>query len=379
MGFDPESGRWTEAATADAELYPPLPQRYLATVIDLALVYFVVTGLWLAIQGTGFIPSWIHVLGFIVILLLYEPIGTSNFCTLGQRITGIRIRSSDGAYQIDLTSAIFRSISKLVLAIPSLFVVFTNRRRRALHDLIVGSTAFTVQAANRIEAEREAELKRLSASLAEIGCLGASPAELNAADLNAADLGLTAEQQLARISDFVRQEMERGWEIEALESRLLELGLDRDALAAAIAATGDPALARKMARRKVKEGSIWLLGGLFVTFVSFSSASPGETYIITWGAVLYGLVRLFQGLRDIDSRTESEDSPVSNGSEFQKEGDDSSGLEMDSPGAEPGAVARADGDASPGWFTGLKIVLALLAIASFAYLITQIAAGKLHW
>jgi hypothetical protein len=45
-------------------------------------------------------------------------------------------------------------------------------------------------------------------------------------------------------------------------------------------------------------GALWLVGGLAVTAGSFSMAhgAGGGRYVVTTGAIAYGLVRLFRGL-----------------------------------------------------------------------------------
>jgi hypothetical protein len=56
----------------------------------------------------------------------------------------------------------------------------------------------------------------------------------------------------------------------------------------------------RSANRDLTVGGAWLLGGLLVTFVSYSMAasSPGGGhYVIATGAMLYGLLRLIRGLK----------------------------------------------------------------------------------
>jgi hypothetical protein len=47
-------------------------------------------------------------------------------------------------------------------------------------------------------------------------------------------------------------------------------------------------------------GSAWILGGLIITVVTYAVAasSPGGGhYFIAWGAMLYGALRLFRGMK----------------------------------------------------------------------------------
>ena len=51
-----------------------------------------------------------------------------------------------------------------------------------------------------------------------------------------------------------------------------------------------------LAKRRLIHGGFWLAGGLLVTAVTYRSASPGATYLVAWGAILFGAVQLLQGL-----------------------------------------------------------------------------------
>lgn len=52
---------------------------------------------------------------------------------------------------------------------------------------------------------------------------------------------------------------------------------------------------RAVAVRNMVVGGLWCVGGIVVTAVSYSSAEPGGTYIITWGAVLFGAIQFLKG------------------------------------------------------------------------------------
>jgi hypothetical protein len=46
----------------------------------------------------------------------------------------------------------------------------------------------------------------------------------------------------------------------------------------------------------LKVGLAWLVGGLVVTAVSFAVAEDGGTYVLAWGAVLFGGLQALRGL-----------------------------------------------------------------------------------
>lgn len=53
---------------------------------------------------------------------------------------------------------------------------------------------------------------------------------------------------------------------------------------------------RDEASRNVLMGSVICLLGIVVTVGSYSSASAGGSYVVAWGAIIFGGVRLFRGL-----------------------------------------------------------------------------------
>ncbi len=39
-------------------------------------------------------------------------------------------------------------------------------------------------------------------------------------------------------------------------------------------------------------GSLWFFGGIICTAISYTSASPGGSYVVTWGAIIYGAMKI---------------------------------------------------------------------------------------
>jgi hypothetical protein len=58
---------------------------------------------------------------------------------------------------------------------------------------------------------------------------------------------------------------------------------------------GRAALAGQYARRMLY-GVLWAVGGTIVTVASYEAASAGGTYIIAWGAILFGIIDFLRGL-----------------------------------------------------------------------------------
>jgi len=43
-------------------------------------------------------------------------------------------------------------------------------------------------------------------------------------------------------------------------------------------------------------GALWCGGGILITALTYTMAIGGGTYIIAWGAILFGAIQFFKGL-----------------------------------------------------------------------------------
>ena len=43
-------------------------------------------------------------------------------------------------------------------------------------------------------------------------------------------------------------------------------------------------------------GALWFIGGVAVTAVTYAAATGGGTYVVTYGAILYGVIQFCVGL-----------------------------------------------------------------------------------
>jgi len=123
----------------DQTKYPVILRRYLATSIDVIIILYVFNFFISLLQSYNDNESRVMIWTGIVILFLYEPLFTSMFCTMGQKITGIRVRKLDSGERLSIPVACLRTIVKLVLGIISFFSIPVTRKRRALHDFAAGS------------------------------------------------------------------------------------------------------------------------------------------------------------------------------------------------------------------------------------------------
>jgi len=55
------------------------------------------------------------------------------------------------------------------------------------------------------------------------------------------------------------------------------------------------ALPDPIAKRKMKRGALWCVGGIAVTLLTYTLATGGGSYIVAWGAIIFGAIEFFQG------------------------------------------------------------------------------------
>jgi len=118
---------------------PTILRRYLSTFIDGVFILFVFIFASLAIDSDSVLAGYARIAVFLGMFFLYEPIFTSRFCTLGQKITGIRVRTIGSHKNISIPAAYLRIVIKLLLGFISLLSIPFTRDRRAIHDFASGS------------------------------------------------------------------------------------------------------------------------------------------------------------------------------------------------------------------------------------------------
>ena len=102
------------------------------------------------------------------------------------------------------------------------------------------------------------------------------------------------ERALSYAKDVLRQGMPRA----AVEEVLRAQGFDAAAAAAIVAQADGAKNERRVAgRRHMITGAVVCTIGIVITAVSYSSAvEGGGSYVITWGAIVFGGIQFFRGL-----------------------------------------------------------------------------------
>lgn len=122
-------------------VYPGVSERVKAALIDTFLLVGIMVMLWLVFSSFDNVADEVRMVSFAIVFVLYDPLFTSlNGGTIGHMVMNIEVKKR--AHQqknISVVAAIIRYLIKVALGWVSLLVVSATKKRRALHDVLVGS------------------------------------------------------------------------------------------------------------------------------------------------------------------------------------------------------------------------------------------------
>ncbi len=130
---------WEVKVAIENGKYLTLTRRYIATAIGVAFVLAAIILISYPFENAGATGVKVR-RGLIQFLFfLYEPLCTSRFCTLGQKIMRVRVRRYPSLERISLLMAYTRILVKALLGIFSFFSLPFSQKRRAIHDMAARS------------------------------------------------------------------------------------------------------------------------------------------------------------------------------------------------------------------------------------------------
>jgi len=121
--------------------FPPLIKRFQSLIIDQLFIVVCMIAFSILLANTNN-ESTSALRGFLLfgLFLLYEPLSMTFGCSIGNYITGIRVRKfDDQERRINIIQAYLRFIVKIFLGIISFLTVTSNKYKRAIHDIAAGS------------------------------------------------------------------------------------------------------------------------------------------------------------------------------------------------------------------------------------------------
>lgn len=106
------------------------------------------------------------------------------------------------------------------------------------------------------------------------------------------------ERLVQAMYSFAAEQMKNGISSQQIQSMLIDKGLDRESAATVVSNIVRRSEAfRQVARKNMIHGGLWCIGGAVVTAASYSAASGGGRYIVAWGAIAFGALQFFRGLK----------------------------------------------------------------------------------
>jgi uncharacterized RDD family membrane protein YckC len=123
------------------ENYPGVSDRVKAILADsMVIIIFMFVAAY-TFSIFNYVPDNARIIAFIFIFVLYDPIFTSLFGgTIGHFMIGLRVkREKNQMKNILFPMAIIRFFVKVLLGWISLLTVSGNKKRKAIHDYLVGS------------------------------------------------------------------------------------------------------------------------------------------------------------------------------------------------------------------------------------------------
>ena len=121
--------------------YPRVFSRVKAVVIDSVVLVIFIVAVTELFSLFNDVPDFVRIVAFILIFGLYDPLMTSIFGgTIGHMIIGLRVKKEKNTDRnILFPFAVIRYLIKATLGWISLFTVMSDKKGKAIHDIVVKS------------------------------------------------------------------------------------------------------------------------------------------------------------------------------------------------------------------------------------------------
>lgn len=105
------------------------------------------------------------------------------------------------------------------------------------------------------------------------------------------------EQFVQAVYVFAAEQMKSSTSPPQIQAMLVEKGIDQESAATVVSnlTRMRSEAIREAGKKNMLYGALWCIGGIVVTAVTYSAASGGGTYIVTWGAIVFGTIQFFRG------------------------------------------------------------------------------------
>jgi hypothetical protein len=109
--------------------------------------------------------------------------------------------------------------------------------------------------------------------------------------------GAVATESFQRALSYAKDVLRQGMPRAAVEQVLRAQGFDAAAASAIVERANRTKDERRVAgRRHMITGGVLCTFGIIVTAATYSAAQHGGTYLVAWGAIVFGGIQFFRGL-----------------------------------------------------------------------------------
>jgi len=119
--------------------YPSAARRYFAALLDLCFIIFMLWVVSKILIHFGYNHENIETWKLLLPFMLYEPILSSQFATVGQLVFSFRVRKISEVDKAAIWQTIPRAFFKYILGFISFLTMPARADRRAIHDIVTNT------------------------------------------------------------------------------------------------------------------------------------------------------------------------------------------------------------------------------------------------
>ena len=107
----------------------------------------------------------------------------------------------------------------------------------------------------------------------------------------------TQEEIIDAIYGMAAEAMAGGATDQRVQGMLVEQGLDQESASKVVSDLNQMKgeAIRDAGKKNMIYGALWAVGGTVVTVATYSAASGGGSYVVAWGAILFGAIQFIRG------------------------------------------------------------------------------------
>ncbi|QDU50369.1 hypothetical protein [Gimesia panareensis] len=109
---------------------------------------------------------------------------------------------------------------------------------------------------------------------------------------------MTQDEVVQALYQFAAEQMRDGASNQQIQAALMEKGVDAESAGIIVSQLNElrDQQTKEAAQKHMMFGALWCIGGIVVTALTYSAASEGGTYVVAWGAIIFGAVQFFRGV-----------------------------------------------------------------------------------